>query len=90
MDWKWIKSVWSEPDGTGSSARILNAMIISFILGIGTAFGVLTCNKHMTLDQFDNFLASGGTFIVTTCGPLYAANKAADWLKNRDNKNGGN
>ena len=84
----WIKSIWSEPDGTGSSTRIHITMLIAFILGVGIAFGIATHQKRITVEQFNNFLNAGSTFLVTTCGPLYGANKAADWLKSRDNKPG--
>jgi hypothetical protein len=83
--WQWVRSIWSEPDGSGSSTRIHMTALISFVLGIGIAFGVATHSKRITIEQFDNFLNAGSTFIVTTCGPLYAANKAADWLKNKTN-----
>jgi hypothetical protein len=81
--WSWIKSVYSEPDGSGSSTRIHITMLIAFILGVGISFGVATHQKRITIEQFNNFLSAGSTFIVTTCGPLYAANKTADWLKNK-------
>jgi hypothetical protein len=87
MDFKWVKSIWSEPDGTGSSTRILMAALIAFVLGVGISFGISTNKGRMTPEQFNNFLGSSGTFIVTTCGPLYAANKAADWLKKKDGAN---
>jgi hypothetical protein len=80
----WLKSIWSEPDGSGSSTRVHMTMLIAFILGIGISFGVATHQKRVTIEQFNNFLNAGATFIVTTCGPLYAANKAADYLKNKN------
>lgn len=86
---EWLKSIWSEPDGSGSSTRIHMTALIAFILGIGISFGILTHQKRISIEQFDNFLSAGATFIVTTCGPLYAANKTADWLKNK-NGNGQN
>jgi hypothetical protein len=81
----WVRSIWSEPDGSGSSTRVHLTMITAFILGVGISFGVATHQKKITIDQFNQFLNAGGTFLVTTCGPLYAANKAADWLKNKPN-----
>lgn len=86
--WTWVRSIWSEPDGSGSSTRIHITMLVAFILGVGISFGIATHQKRITVEQFNNFLNSGATFIVTTCGPLYGANKAADWLKNKDNKPG--
>ena len=63
-------------------------MLIAFILGVGISFGVATHQKRVTIEQFNNFLNAGATFIVTTCGPLYAANKAADYLKNKNGQPG--
>lgn len=83
--WTWVRSIWSEPNGNGSSTRIIITAIISFIIGVGISFAVATNKKMITIEQFNNFLSSGGAFILTTCGPLYTANKAADWLKNKDN-----
>ena len=84
----WTKSIWSEPDGSGSSTRIHMTMLIAFILGIGISFGVATHQKRVSIEQFNNFLSAGATFIVTTCGPLYGANKVADYLKNKNNTPG--
>lgn len=84
----WLKSIWSEPDGSGSSTRVHMTMLIAFILGVGISFGVATHQKRVTIEQFNNFLNAGATFIVTTCGPLYAANKAADYLKNKNSQPG--
>jgi hypothetical protein len=78
---QWLKSIWSEPDGSGSSTRIHVTMLIAFVLGVGISFGVSTHQKKITVEQFNNFLNAGSTFIVTTCGPLYASNKLADWAK---------
>jgi hypothetical protein len=40
----------------------------------------------MTLEQYSSFLGAASGFIVTTVTPMYATNKAADWLKNKDNQ----
>ena len=79
----WTKSIWSEPDGSGSSTRVHMTMLIAFILGVGISFGIATHQKRVSIEQFNNFLAAGATFIVTTCGPLYGANKVADFLKTK-------
>jgi len=81
----WLKSVYSEPDGSGSSTRIHVSAIIAFILGIGISFATATHYKVFTIDQFNSFLSSASLFIVSTCGPLYGMNKVSDWAKNRDN-----
>ena len=88
MNLSWIKSIWSEPDGSGSSTRIHMTAIVAFILGIGISFGVATHCKKITIEEFNNFLSASGAFIVTTCGPLYGVNKVSDYLKNKD-KNAG-
>lgn len=84
----WLRSVYSEADGTGSSTRVHMTLLIAFILGVGISFGIATHQKRITIEQFNNFLSSGGEFIVTTCGPLYAANKTADWLKSKSQNPG--
>jgi hypothetical protein len=81
----WIKSIWSEPDGSGSSTRIHITALIAFVLGVGISFGIATHQKKFSIEQFNSFLASASAFIVSTCGPLYGANKLADWAKNKDN-----
>lgn len=80
----WIKSAYSEPDGSASSTRISIAVLLSFVLGLGLAFGVATFHKMITMDQFNSYLSTAGIFIMTTCGPLYGINKAADAYKNKD------
>ena len=80
----WLRSVYSEPDGSGSSTRVHIGMIFAFILGVGTAFAVSTYKSKMTIDQFNSFLGSAGNFILVTGGPLYGANKLADWAKNKN------
>jgi hypothetical protein len=83
MKLDFIKSVFSEPDGSGSSSRIMIAILIAFILGVGISLSTLIFNKKITIEQFDNYLSTGANFILTTCGPLYGMNKAADAYKNR-------
>ena len=78
----FLKSVFSESDGSGSASRVMIGMIVSFILGIGIAFSTLVCSHKITIEQFNDFLNKGGSFILTTCGPLYGINKAADAYKN--------
>lgn len=81
---EWIKSIFSEPNGNGSSSRVQGTAIIAFILGMGLAFGVNTMRHKITMEQFNSYLVAGGEFILTTAGPIYGINKAADWLKNKD------
>lgn len=84
----WVKSVYSEASGNGSSTRVHIGLIIGFVLAVGLSFCVAVHMKKMTIEQFNTFLGSAGTFVVTTSGPLYAANQAGTWLQKReDNKN---
>jgi len=80
---KWIRSVYSEPDGSGSSTRVVISSLICFIIGVGISFAVLVHQHTITIDQFDSFLAAAATFITTTCAPLYGVNKLADYAKNK-------
>ena len=77
------KSVFSEPDGSGSSTRIIMAAFVAFIIGVGCSFGIATHYKKFSIEQFDDFLTTASTFIVTTCAPLYGVNKLADFGKNK-------
>jgi hypothetical protein len=81
----FFKSVFSEPDGSGSTSRVMIGLLTAFILGVGISFSVLVCNKHITVEQFEGFLSNSSTFLLTTCGPLYGINKAADVMKGRGN-----
>jgi hypothetical protein len=78
----WLRSVYSESDGSGSSTRVHMAGLIAFILGVGISFAVSVHHKYVTIEQFDAFLTSGATFIVTTCGALYGINKVSSWAEN--------
>lgn len=80
----WLKSVWSEPNGNGSSTRVHITALLFFVLGLGTAFGTLAYHSKISIEQFDNFLSTAGTFFVTTSGPLYAVNKLSDFMKTRN------
>jgi hypothetical protein len=79
----FIKSVFSEPDGSGSSVRVVMGLVVAFILGIGVTFGVLVWRKTITIEQFDNFLTTGGEFILTVSGPLYGANQIRNILNTK-------
>jgi hypothetical protein len=84
----WLRSVYSEPDGTGSSTRIHVSLLIAFVIAVGISFGVLVHHKEITVEQFDAFLGAAGAFLVATTGPLYGVNKLADWAKGRSNQPG--
>jgi hypothetical protein len=79
----WLRSVFSEPDGTGSSTRVVISALIGFAIAAGFSFAYLVHIKTITIEQFDGFLTAAGTFITVTCGPLYGVNKLADYGKNK-------
>jgi hypothetical protein len=81
----WLKSVYSEPDGSGSSTRIHISLLTGFVIGIGISFAISVHHKLVTISEFNAFLGAASAFLIATAGPLYGLNKAADWLKNRDN-----
>ena len=37
----FFKSVFSEPDGSGSTSRVMIGLLTAFILGVGISFRVL-------------------------------------------------
>ena len=80
----WLKSAYSEADGSGSSTRVHMAAIIAFILGVGVSFCVSVHKHVITPEQFNSFLAAAATFITSTCGVLYGLNKAGSFF---DGKN---
>ena len=80
----WLKSVYSEADGTGSSTRIHISLLTSFVISVGVSFGIMVHKHSISVEQFNQFLVAGGTFIATTCGPLYGVNKVAEWAKNKN------
>ena len=82
----WLRSVYSEPDGTGSSTRLVISALVAFAIVAGLSFAYLVHIKTITIEQFDAFLTAAATFIVTTCGPLYGVNKLADYGKNSQGK----
>jgi hypothetical protein len=79
----FLRSVYSESDGTGSSTRVHIGLIILFTIAVGVSFAVSVHHRYVTLDQFDSFLSAAGTFIVTTCGALYGINKAGAYLESK-------
>ena len=86
---KWFKSCLSEPNGNGSSTRVILAAIIAFVLGVGISFAVSTNHGKFSMDQFCTYLQSAGTFVLTTGGPLYGMNKIANVMNNKNSTNNG-
>lgn len=80
-----LRSILSEPDGTGSAARACICMIVAFVVGFGTALA-WKINKPISIAEFDSFLQASGIFITTTCGSLYFINKGANVLNNKTDK----
>ena len=83
----WLKSVYSEADGSGSSTRLHIGLFSSFVIIVGLSFAFLVHKNRLTPEQFDNFLSAGSGFVVVTCGPLYAVNKIADVRNNANTAN---
>ena len=79
----FIKSAFSEPDGTASSARVMIGMLVCFVLGVGISFCIATHLHKITVNDFNNYLTAAGTFLASSCGPLYLINKGADVFKNK-------
>lgn len=80
----WVKSVYSEPDGTGSSTRIHISLLIGFVISVGVSFGVLVHRHTISVEQFNSFLGAGAAFLAATTGPLYGVNKLSDWAKSKN------
>lgn len=79
----WLRSVYSESDGSGSSTRVHMAAVIAFVLGVGVSYCLSVHHKLITIEQFDAFLTAGATFIVTICGALYGINKVSSWAEGK-------
>jgi hypothetical protein len=84
----FLRSTYSESDGSGSSTRVHIAALLSFVIGVGVSFSVMVHHKVITIEQFDSFLSAGGTFLVTSCGALYGINKLSSWAENKQNPPG--
>ena len=86
----WLRSAYSDTDAkgnqVGSSSRLHIGMIISFVLGVGVSFAIATHQKIITIEQFNTFLGSAGTFTVVTTGALYSLNQLGSWAKNKTNQ----
>ena len=89
----WIRSVYSESDGSGSSTRVHIGVILAFVIGVGVSFGVAANQKKITIDQFNSFLNTAGAFIVTTAGTLYGVNQignqVGNYINTKNNKQPG-
>lgn len=82
----FFKSVYSD-NGVGSSTRVHIGILVTFVVAVGLSFAAAVHLHKVTIEQFNSFLASGATFLTTTCGSLYGANQIGSWLSKReDNK----
>jgi hypothetical protein len=78
----FARSMFSESDGTASSTRVCVAVIIAFIVGSGVTL-IAKLHTPVVVDDINKFLSSAGTFIMTTCTPLYGINKGADVMNKK-------
>ncbi len=72
---QWLQSVFSEPDGSGSSSRVLTGAIVFTILGL-IVFLTLV---HKQLPD----LPTCGEFIALTSAALYGTNKISTTFLSR-------
>jgi hypothetical protein len=82
----FFKSMFSESDGTVSSTRVMVSLLITFVIAVGISFAIKVNAKGMSPEQFNEYLRAGSSFILTTCGPLYAVNKVASVMNNKTDK----
>lgn len=87
---QWVKSVYSERDGSGSSTRVHIGLILGFIITVGLSFATAVHIHKITIEQFDKFLETAGAFILTTGGPMYGINQVGNWAQKREDNNNTN
>lgn len=81
---KWLKSVLSESDGSGSTTRCL-MFIVVFAAVIWSSVLLVDVHHHkVSIEQLDGYFGSIGQYLTVTATPLYAVNKAADVMNNRN------
>jgi hypothetical protein len=83
----WLRSVYSESDGSGSSTRVHLGLLIAFVIGVGITFCICVCRGHLSLTDFNAFLGAATLFLTSVGGFLYGINKAADVLSGKQNSN---
>ena len=47
----WLRSVYSEPDGTGSSTRLVISALVAFAIVAGLSFAYLVHIKTITIEH---------------------------------------
>jgi hypothetical protein len=80
----WLRSVYSEPTGEGSSTRLIISALVGFVIACGVSLAVLVHRHTVTVEQFNSFLGAASGFLVTSTTPLYAANKLAAYGKDKN------
>lgn len=78
----WLRSVFSEKDGTGSSTRLNIAAVTGFSLGFITAL-LWKVRAPITVAEFCQGVSAVGNFAMGFGGLLYGVNRAGNWLDNR-------
>lgn len=81
----WLKSILSEPDGTGSSTRVHASLQVLLILCLSASFGYLVHKHTVSLGEFGNWMTCAGTYLTMVTGSSYGINKLADWAKSKGN-----
>lgn len=79
---RWLRSMLSEANGTGSSSRFCVVLLIVFTLGFVTAL-LFKVQRPVTVAEFCQALNALTIFATGVCGALYGINKAADVFNNR-------
>lgn len=78
----FVRSIFTGDNGGGSSSRLCVVSIVAFVIGAGAAL-LYKMHSPVTMKDFIDFLGAAGTFIATSCGPLYLINKSAEVVNNR-------
>lgn len=78
----WLRSIFSEADGTGSSTRVYVGLVVSFSLGFVTAL-LLKVHGPITVSEFCSAVGVLGEFAGGICGALYGINRLGNWADNK-------
>jgi hypothetical protein len=83
----WLKSVLSEADGSGSATRVLMFILVLAAI-VWSSVLLVDVHKHKyTMEQFSGYLTSVGQYLTITATPLYATNKIATVIDNKNTQN---
>jgi hypothetical protein len=78
----FLRSQFSESDGTVSNTRVSIFVVIAFASGWITAL-VVKVPRPVLLPELGAFVGQLGLYVTGICTTLYAVNKAADVLNHR-------